>query len=95
MSARIAATVTALLAAAATAVLVAPAASAAPVPHTVHEVCAQSLYVRAQPAGVVIGTLYRGDNFDEQRADPSGEWLYGHAYGNVHADGWVENGWFC
>jgi hypothetical protein len=71
----------------------APLASAAT--NGVHEVCAQSLYVRNAPAGVVIGTLYKGDNFNETRADASGEWLYGHAYGNVHADGWVENGWFC
>jgi hypothetical protein len=73
-------------------VVAAPLASAT---NGVHEVCAQSLYVRAAPAGVVIGTLYKGDNFDEERADAKGIWLYGHAYGNVHADGWVENGWFC
>jgi hypothetical protein len=23
------------------------------------------------------------------------EWVYGFAYGNVNAHGWVQNGWFC
>jgi hypothetical protein len=63
--------------------------------NTTREVCAQSLYVRAAPAGVVIGTLFKGDNFNQERSDASGIWVFGHAYGNVHQDGWVENGWFC
>jgi hypothetical protein len=62
---------------------------------TVRTVCARDLYVRATPAGVVIGTLYYGDHFDVYRYSPSGDWVYGHAYGNVHKDGWVQNGWFC
>ena len=71
-------------------VIAAPAASA-----TTRAICAQDLYVRATPAGVVIGTLYYHDNFDFQRYSPSGEWAYGHAYGDVHKDGWVQAGWFC
>ena len=61
----------------------------------VRQVCARDLYVRATAAGVVIGTLYRGENFDVERYSPSRQWVYGHAYGNVHKDGWVQNGWFC
>ena len=61
----------------------------------VRTVCARDLYVRATAAGVVIGTLYYGDHFDVYRYSPSREWVYGHAYGNVHKDGWVQNGWFC
>jgi hypothetical protein len=71
-------------------VVAAPAASA-----TVRQICAQDLYVRQQPAGVMIGTLYYHDNFDFERYSPSGQWAYGHAYGNVHRNGWVQAGWFC
>ena len=71
-------------------VIAAPAASA-----ETRAICAQDLYVRVQPAGVIIGTLYYHDNFDFQRYSPSGLWAYGHAYGNVHKDGWVQAGWFC
>ncbi|MFE2758249.1 hypothetical protein ACFXGA_40250 [Actinosynnema sp. NPDC059335] len=76
--------------------IAAPAAVADPVSaQEVRQVCAQDLYVRATAAGVVIGTLYYGENFDVQRYSPSRQWVYGHAYGNVHRDGWVQNGWFC
>ena len=86
-----AAAVTAMTTAAvAVSIAVAPAASA-----EVRSVCAQSLYVRATAAGVIIGTLYAGDNFDVERYSPSRDWVHGHAYGNVHQDGWVQNGWFC
>ncbi|QQQ74129.1 hypothetical protein IOD16_23240 [Saccharothrix sp. 6-C] len=89
---RLAAAVTALTAAA----TLTPVASAAPVDaQAVRQVCARDLYVRATAAGVVIGTLYYGENFDVQRYSPSGQWVFGHAYGNVHQDGWVQNGWFC
>ncbi|MDQ2956129.1 MAG: hypothetical protein M3Y42_04080 [Actinomycetota bacterium] len=64
-------------------------------PQTVRSVCAQTLYVRSQPAGVVIGTLVYLDNFDEQRTDASGTWAYGHAYGDVHKDGWVLASYLC
>ncbi|MFI9011056.1 hypothetical protein ACIGNX_27860 [Actinosynnema sp. NPDC053489] len=88
---------TAVVAAALALASIAPAtATADPVStQEVRRVCAQDLYVRATAAGVVIGTLYYGDNFDVQRYSPSREWVYGHAYGNVHRDGWVQNGWFC
>ncbi|MFD9741790.1 hypothetical protein [Umezawaea sp. NPDC059074] len=77
-----------------TAVL-APSASADPSTQAVRQVCAQDLYVRATAAGVVIGTLYFHENFDVSRYSPSRDWVFGHAYGNVHQDGWVQNGWFC
>jgi hypothetical protein len=72
-----------------------PSATADPSTQAVRQVCAQDLYVRATAAGVIIGTLYRGDNFDVSRYSPSRDWVFGHAYGNVHQDGWVQNGWFC
>ncbi|NUT91044.1 MAG: hypothetical protein HOY78_03350 [Saccharothrix sp.] len=85
-----------LLTALAAVLTLAPAANASPVgTQAVRQVCAQDLYVRNQPAGVIIGTLYYGDNFDVYRYSPSREWVYGHAYGHVHRDGWVQNGWFC
>ena len=77
-----------------TAVL-APSASADPSTQAVRQVCAQDLYVRATAAGVVIVTLYFHENFDVSRYSPSRDWVFGHAYGNVHQDGWVQNGWFC
>lgn len=58
-------------------------------PQSTVPVCAQNVYVRNRPAGVVLGTLVRGDNFDHQRSDASNEWWYGRAYGDVHQDGWV------
>lgn len=69
----------------------APAASAA----ERHTVCASDLYVREQPQGRAIGTLYNGQTFDVERYDDSAQWAYGMAYGNVNAHGWVQNGWFC
>ena len=87
---KVAATTALAAAAIAVSVVAAPAASA-----VTHPVCANNLYVRAAPGGVIIGTLYRFDNFDVDRYSPSGLWAYGHAYGNVHQDGWVQSGWFC
>ncbi|MFJ9784733.1 hypothetical protein ACIRSS_34535 [Amycolatopsis sp. NPDC101161] len=77
--------------AAAAAIAFAPAASAG----TVHEICAQDLYVRTQPAGVIIGTLYRGDHFELSRYSPSGDWAEGYAMGHVNQRGWIQAGWFC
>ena len=57
--------------------------------------CAQSLYVREQPLGRAIGTLYYGDTFDVERTDASGQWSYGMAYGHVNQHGWVESSWLC
>jgi hypothetical protein len=58
-------------------------------------VCAQSLYVRSAPAGATTGTLFYGNTFDVDRYSPSGDWVYGYAYGHVNGWGWVQNGWFC
>ena len=56
-------------------------------------VCAQSLYVRTQPLGAWMGTLYQGQTFLVEQLD--GSWVYGFAYGNINRHGWVQNGWFC
>lgn len=56
-------------------------------------VCADSLYVRTQPLGAWMGTLYRGQTFLVEQLD--GSWVYGFAYGNINRHGWVQNGWFC
>lgn len=86
------ATATAIAASAiATAVAAAPPASAS----TTYMVCANDLYVRATPQGVVIGTLYYGHHLRVDRYSPSGGWAYGFAYGHVNKYGWVQNGWFC
>lgn len=58
-------------------------------------VCAQNLYVRDSPAGILIGTLYYGQSMDVTKYSPSGEWAYGFAYGQANKWGWVQNGWFC
>ncbi|KOV85544.1 hypothetical protein ADL03_13615 [Nocardia sp. NRRL S-836] len=52
-------------------------------------VCAEDLTVRE-----FIGVLKRGQTF-EVKGFNTGEWVYGFAYGNVNANGWVQNGWFC
>ncbi len=57
------------------------------------KVCAQSLYVRTEPLGAWMGTLYYGETFTTEAR--SGEWVYGFAYGNVNRKGWVQDGWFC
>jgi hypothetical protein len=56
-------------------------------------VCADSLYVRTQPLGAWMGTLYHGQTFLVEQLD--GSWVYGFAYGNINRHGWVQNGWFC
>lgn len=76
--------------AAAVTVLAAPGAVAA----ERKTVCAQNLYVREQPMGRAIGTLYAGQSMDVERYSESG-WAYGFAYGHVNARGWVQGGWFC
>jgi hypothetical protein len=58
-------------------------------------VCATDLYVRDAPAGVIYGALFKGQSFSVERYSPSGDWVYGFAYGNVNRHGWVQNGWFC
>jgi hypothetical protein len=56
-------------------------------------VCAQELYVRTEPLGAWMGTLYQGQTFTVESR--SGEWVYGFAYGNINRRGWVQDGWFC
>lgn len=56
-------------------------------------VCAEDLFVRTQPVGAWMGTLYRSQTFLVERV--SGDWVYGFAYGDVNRRGWVQNGWFC
>lgn len=75
----------------ATAVAVAPSASAS----TTYRVCANDLYVRETPQGVVIGTLLYGHHMRVDRYSPSGQYAYGFAYGHANKYGWVQNGWFC
>ncbi len=77
--------------------LAAPAAhpSSVAVAAATRSVCAQDLYVRETAQGVVIGTLFKGDNFAVSRYSPSGAYAYGHAYGNVHKDGWVQTAGLC
>ncbi len=56
-------------------------------------VCAQDLYVRTEPVGAWMGTLYQGETFLVEQVD--GSWVYGFAYGQINRHGWVQNGWFC
>ncbi|MBB4700810.1 hypothetical protein [Sphaerisporangium siamense] len=66
-------------------------------------VCAETLTVRDAPGGRVIGTLYGPQSgpaqsftiYDSGHDLTGPEWVRGHAYGYVNADGWVQNGWFC
>lgn len=85
-----------LAATVAAALLTAPAAAAADngtigVRETV---CAESLFVRTQPNGAWMGTLYRGQTFLVE-GPRSGGYVYGFAYGHVNRRGWVQDGWFC
>ncbi|MGW1587983.1 hypothetical protein [Streptomyces sp. NPDC002386] len=56
-------------------------------------VCATDLYVRTEPVGAWMGTLYKGQTFLVE-SKKSG-WAYGFAYGDVNRRGWVQDGWFC
>jgi hypothetical protein len=57
-------------------------------------VCAQDLYVRTEPNGAWMGTLYQGQTF-LVKGPRSGGYIFGFAYGYVNRDGWVQDGWFC
>ncbi|WP_236648636.1 hypothetical protein [Micromonospora sicca] len=57
-------------------------------------VCADSLFVRTDPGGAWMGTLYAGQTFLVQ-GPRSGGYIYGFAYGHVNRNGWVQDGWFC
>lgn len=56
-------------------------------------ICAQSLSVRTAPAGAAVGVLGYAQSFDVVRVQNG--WVYGFAYGNLNAYGWVQDGWFC
>lgn len=58
-------------------------------------VCAQDVYLRDAPAGVMIGLLVYGDTFDQEKLSPSGAWAYGMAYGNANKHGWVMESALC
>ncbi len=58
------------------------------------EICAQSLYLRTEPAGALIDTLPYGSHFDVRQISPSGDWVYGFSVWDSKV-GWVQNGWFC
>ena len=75
----------------ATTLISAPSASAA----SRRTVCGSSLYVRDAPAGIVLGTLYRGQTMYVDQYSPSGNYAHGFAYGYVNKWGWVLNGHFC
>ena len=57
-------------------------------------VCAESLFVRTEPLGAWMGTLYAGQTF-QVKGPRSGGYIYGFAYGHVNRNGWVQDGWFC
>ncbi|GGR76356.1 hypothetical protein GCM10010169_20630 [Micromonospora fulviviridis] len=57
-------------------------------------VCATDLFVRTDPNGAWMGTLYRGQTFLVE-GPRSGGYVYGFAYGHVNRRGWVQDGWFC
>lgn len=83
----------AVLAASALVAVAAPAEAANGTVGVRETVCADSLYVRTEPLGAWMGTLYRGQTFLVEKLD--GSWVYGFAYGNINRHGWVQNGWFC
>jgi hypothetical protein len=64
-------------------------------------VCADDILVRSSPGGGPIGgphILRRPQTFLVQYAGAAefgGEWVYGFAYGDVNAHGWIQNCWFC
>ncbi|MGQ5261204.1 hypothetical protein ACTWLT_10650 [Micromonospora sp. ZYX-F-536] len=57
-------------------------------------VCASDLFVRTQPNGAWMGTLYQGQTFLVE-GPRSGGYIYGFAYGHINRRGWVQDGWFC
>ncbi|MBV2354012.1 hypothetical protein KUM39_06490 [Streptomyces sp. J2-1] len=86
---------TVLTAACATALLLgtAPALAADGTVGVRETVCATDLYVRTEPVGAWMGTLYKGQTFTVERKQ--GSWAYGFAYGDINRRGWVQDGWFC
>ncbi|MCS0637340.1 hypothetical protein NX801_17045 [Streptomyces sp. LP05-1] len=60
-------------------------------------ICAQDLDVRHSRGGAGFNQLHSGQTFTVEGVDGEfgSEWVYGFAYGNVNARGYVQNGWFC
>lgn len=58
-------------------------------------VAADSLYVRLNPRGFFVGTLYGNayGNAGFYRQGTSGDYIYGYAGGNFQGCGWVETRW--
>jgi len=54
-------------------------------------VTASSLYIRLNPRGFFLGTLYNGAGF--HRRQTSGDYAYGWGTGNYQGCGWVETQW--
>ncbi|MFI1194908.1 hypothetical protein ACH4T9_16830 [Micromonospora sp. NPDC020750] len=87
----------AVLVAAVVAVAVAVPAPARAANGTIGEretVCAGDLFVRTQPNGAWMGTLYQGQTFLVE-GPRSGGYVFGFAYGHLNRRGWVQDGWFC
>jgi hypothetical protein len=61
-------------------------------------ICAQSIAVRHSAGGAAFAYLYKPQTFLVKytgQLEFGGGWVYGFAYGNVNAHGWIQNGWFC
>lgn len=71
--------------------MVAALLSAAAVHAENRHVDADSLYVRANPRGFFVGTLFRNAGFFRQQT--SNDYAYGYAGGNFQGCGWVETTW--
>lgn len=58
-------------------------------------VCAESVWLRYEPAGQPKGVLYRDEHFDRERTNSDGSWSYGYAYGGENEHGWVLSSALC
>jgi hypothetical protein len=60
-------------------------------------VCAQTLDVRSSYGGTPFAQLTSGQTFTvyQNYAEFGSEYVRGFAWGNVNAEGYVQNGWFC
>ncbi|MFD3611181.1 hypothetical protein ACFWXA_24490 [Streptomyces atroolivaceus] len=60
-------------------------------------VCAQTLDVRSSYGGTPFAQLTSGQSFTvyQNYAEFGSEYVRGFAWGNVNAEGYVQNGWFC
>lgn len=60
-------------------------------------VCAADLGVRHTRGGTPFNNLHHPQTFTVKGVDAEfhSEWVYGFAWGDVNAHGYVQNGWFC